>query len=296
MRYTSVLRPIFLSLVLAVCCFGAEPAKLDTSTPIGLAFARLYNFDFPGAYRILDHLIQQDPHDPLPYSVKAVAYLFSEMDRLKILELEFFEDDDKVVTHQKLVPDPKLRADFFRLLGVARETANARLASQPEDRDSLFALCIAVVLETDYAALIERRRFGSFLLARQAQVYIRRLQALTPPVYDGYLATGTLEYVIGSIPFYFRWLVHIDNVSGNKQKGIKTLQLVAEKGRYYGPFARVLLATIYMREKQFGESERLLAGISAEFPDNPLFRKELQRVSQLRGSAGLASRASGAAR
>ena len=45
-----------------------------------------------------------------------------------------------------------------------------------------------------------------------------------------------------------------------------------------------------------GHSERLLARISAEFPDNPLFRKELQRVSQLRGSAGLASRASGAAR
>jgi tetratricopeptide (TPR) repeat protein len=296
MRYTSGLRSIFLALILAAWCSAAEPAKLDTSTPVGQAFARMYSLDFQGAHRILDRQIQQEPRDPLLYSVKAAAYLFSEMDRLEILQIEFFEDDDKVVTRQKLAPDPSVRAEFFRLLETARQHANARLSAQPDDRDSLFALCMAAGLETDYAGLIERRRFGTFILARQTQAYIRKLQALTPPVYDAYLATGTTEYVVGSIPFYFRWLVHIDNISGNKQKGIEILQLVAEKGRYYSPFARVLLAAVYMREKQYTEAERLLSRVSAEYPENPIFHKELQRASQLRSRVGLTSRAGGAAR
>jgi hypothetical protein len=296
MRYTAGLRYFAVLLALAACCMAAEPAKVDTSTPIGQAFTRMYNLDFAGAHGILDHRIQQVPQDPLPYSVKAAAYLFSEMDRLQILQIEFFEDDDRVVTRKKLAPDPAVRAELFRLLEASRQRANARLSTHPEDRDSLFALCMASGIETDYAALIERRRLGSFILARQTQANVRRMSALTPPVYDAYLATGSTEYVVGSMPFYLRWFVRIDNITGSKQKGIETLQLVAERGRYYSPFARVLLAAIYMREKQFAEAERLLSGVVAEYPENLLIRKELQRAVEFRARAGPAGQVRGAAR
>jgi hypothetical protein len=283
-------------LVFMVGSLAAEPAKLDTSTPVGQAFARMYDFDFPGAHALLDQRIQLEPQDPLPYAIKAAAFMFAELHRLKILEIEFFEDDDRVVTRKKLAPDPLVRQEIFRLLDTARQRASARLLTQPGDREATFALCIAAGLTTDYAALIERRRFGSFILARQTQVYVRQLVALRPPVYDAYLATGTTEYVVGSLPFYLRWFIRIDNVEGSKQKGVETLQLVADRGRYYGPFARIILAAIDMREKRFAEAERLLAGVSAEYPENPLLLKELQRAGQLRQRAGNPRGASGAQR
>jgi hypothetical protein len=283
-------------LLLVVCSLAAEPAKVDTSTPVGQAFARMYNFDFPGAHAILDDQIQLDPQRPLPYVVKATAFMFAELHRLKILEIEFFEDDDKVVTRKKLKPDLKLREEFFRLIETARQRANARLYAQADDREATFTLCIAAGLVTDYAALIERRRFGSLVLARQTQVYVRQLVALQPPVYDAYLATGSTEYVVGSLPFYLRWFVRIDNIEGSKQKGMDTLQLVAERGRYYGPFARIVLAAINMREKRFVEAERLLADVSAEYPENPLLRQELQRASELRRRASIPRSASSALR
>jgi hypothetical protein len=34
-----------------------------------------------------------------------------------------------------------------------------------------------------------------------------------------------------------------------------------------------------LREKQPGETQQLLAGLSSEFPANPLLRKELAKVS-----------------
>jgi len=276
------LRWIALLLELAGC-LAAQP-----ETSINQAFDRLYNFDFRRSQEILDRQSQLAPRDPLPLCVKAAGHLFSELHRLRILELDFFADDDKVVDRRALAPDRAVRQAFFQLLDDTGRLANARLAFRPDDADALFALCMATGLETDYAALIERRRFGSFALSKKNQVYARKLLALNPPVADAYMTFGTVEYVIGSLPFFLRWFIRLDQISGSKQKGIEELELVARRGRYYGPLARMMLAVIHVREKRPGKAEELLAGLVSEFPENPLFRKELLRVGRLAHPNGTA--------
>lgn len=273
------LRPVCLLLATG-CALPAQAPKAGPPTAFDRAFVRLYNFDFPGAYKILDESTRGDPAHPLNYSIRAAAYLFSELDRLKILEIDFFMDDDKVVGRKRLKPDPAVREAFFKVIEEARRRATARLAARADDREALFAMCMSAGLVTDYAALIERRRFGAVSLSRQTQYYARRLLALNPPYYDAYLAMGTVEYVVGSIPWIFRWLVRFEGVQGSKQKGIENLQLVAQHGRYYAPFARILLSVIYLREKKPQEAETLLAGLVRDFPENPLLRKELNQVRQ----------------
>jgi hypothetical protein len=257
-------------------CLSAQPATL-----IDKAFDRLYNFDFKRSQEILDRQSALTPQDPLPLCVKAAGHLFSELYRLKILELDFFTDDDKVVDRRALVPDPAVRRAFFQLLEDAGRLAEARLASRPDDPGALFALLMATGLQTDYAALIERRRFGSFSLSRKNQIYARKLLALNPPVDDAYMTFGTVEYVVGSLPLVLRWLVRFAQISGSKEKAIEDLELVARRGRYYGPLARIMLTVIHVREKRPGKAEVLLEGLVSEFPGNPLFRKELACVSRL---------------
>jgi hypothetical protein len=105
--------------------------------------------------------------------------------------------------------------------------------------------------------------------------------ALDPPFYDAHLTAGSAEYVIGSLYFFIRWFVRIEGIEGSRKKGIEHLQLVAERGKYYGPFARVLLAVICLREKRPWDAEKLLAGLCLEFPENPLFQQELTRARTL---------------
>ena len=62
-------------------------------------------------------------------AVKAAAYLFSELDRLKILQMDFFEDNEKITDRRQLTPDPAVRTEFFRLLDAARQHASARLSA-----------------------------------------------------------------------------------------------------------------------------------------------------------------------
>jgi len=270
---------VCLAFVLGVNT-APQPVGLDQSSPIGRAFGRLYSFDFQGAHDLLDARIEITPDDPLPHAVKAAAYFFSELDRLKILQMDFFMDDDHVVDRRKLKPDPRTRETFFRTVEQSKQRALRVLAARPDDPNALFAICMATGLVTDYAALVERRRFGSFSLAKQNHVWVRKLLGLQPPVYDAYLTLGTAEYVVSRIPFFLRWFVRLDKVEGNRRKAVEDLELVAAKGRYYGPFARVLLSVIHLRDRRPQEAERLLAGLAAEFPDNPLIRRELQRAGE----------------
>jgi hypothetical protein len=252
--------------------------SVNTEAALHAAYARLYDFDFKGAHEILDRQRQLDPQAPLIFAVQSAAYLFAELDRLKILELDFFTDDDKVVDRRKLIPDPVIRQKFFDSVAESDRLANARLAVNPDDPDALLALCMTTGMVTDYAALVEKRRLASFSLAKKSHVWAKKLLALNPPMVDAYMTFGTAEYIVGSLPFFFRWFVHMDSVEGSKSKGIEELTLVAEKGNYCGPFARMLLAVIALREKHPEEAERLLAGLAKDYPDNSLIRKELARV------------------
>jgi hypothetical protein len=259
----------------------AQVPKVDTETALKRAYARLYNFDFKGAQDILDRQRQADPTAPLIVATQAAAYLFSELDRLRILELDFFTDDDKVVDRRKLIPDPVIRQKFFHTSDESDRLANARLATKPDDPDATLALCMTTGLVTDYAALIEKRRFGSFALAKKSHIWAHKLLDLKPPVTDAYMTFGTAEYIVGSMPFFVRWFVHMDQVEGNKKKGIDELELVAKDGKYYGPFARMLLAVIAIREKRPWDAESRLAGLAADYPENPLIRQELARTRKM---------------
>jgi predicted Zn-dependent protease len=75
-----------------------------------------------------------------------------------------------------------------------------------------------------------------------------------------------------------RWLLRIDGVSGDKQQGISQLQMTAEHGHFLAPFARIMLAIAYVREKNATRAKQILASLRDEFPGNPLFAREIAHL------------------
>lgn len=275
---------VLLLLASSLACW-AEPTA-ERSAELDQAFARLYNTDFRGAHAHLDRYISAEPADPLGYAMRASAYSFSEMDRLGILESEFFSDDKRIIEKKKLRPDPAVREQFFRAIEDARARAAKTLTANPNDQNALFSMAVTQGVVMDYTALVDRRQLSSLSSARSANDYAQRLLKLNPQFIDAYLTTGLNEYLVGSLPFYVRWFVHFDGVDGSKTRGIENLQLVARSGHYLRPFAKILLAIVYMREKQLLETQKLLMALTAEYPENPLLRKELAKVSQEVGRGG----------
>ena len=267
--------------VLGFPAFGA--AGVAT---IDAAVQQMYNFDFQASHEILNQCIAAHPQDPLPYAFRAAADLFYEMDRLGILESEFLVDDKRITAKKKLHPDPAVRAQFYEALDDTASRAEAALRANPDDRSALFAMCIGQGVAMDYMALVEKRQFSSLSPARRSNSYAQRLLKLDPKYYDAYLTTGFSEYILGSLPFIIRWFVHFDNVSGSKERGVEDVRLVAREGHYFKPFAKILLGIADLREKKPQEARDLLVDLAHDYPDNPLFRKELAKVTATIGAAG----------
>ena len=269
---------------IAVSCFPAFGAT--GAVTIDAAVEQMYNFDFPASHEILNQCIAAHPQDPLPYAFRAAADLFYEMDRLGILESEFLVDDKRIIAKKKLQPDAAVRAQFYKALDDTASRAEAALAANPDDRAALFSMCISQGVATDYMALVEKHQFSSLSPARRSNNYAQRLLKLDPKYYDAYLTTGFSEYIIGSLPFIVRWFVHFDNVTGSKERGVENVRLVAREGHYFKPFAKILLGIAALREKKPLEARDLLADLARDYPNNPLFRKELAKVTATIGAAG----------
>ena len=99
--------------------------------------------------------------------------------------------------------------------------------------------------------------------------------------YDALLATGFSKYIIGSMAAPVRWVLRMGGLPADKQGGIADLQTAAAHGHYLAPFARILLAIAFVREKDKPRAVVLLSGLQREFPGNTLFARQIEH---LRGS------------
>lgn len=209
---------------------------------------------------------------------EAAGLLFSEFHRLGVLEAQFYEDDATFDARKKLSPDPEARKQFDAAIARAENLAQVRLARDANDEAALFAMTLTSGLKADYAALIEKRNMASLRLTKQATAWSERLLAVHPECYDAHLAAGVSKYIIGSMAAPVRWFLRLGGVSGDKKAGIAELQLTADKGHYLAPFARILLAIAYVRDKDNPRARQLLASLREDFPGNPLFGKEIARL------------------
>ena len=268
-----------LASLLCIRALAADAPTLDE------AVNHLYNFNFRATHEALDRIIAANPQAPLPYAFRAAGYLFSELDRMGTLEGEFLSGDDWAYDKKKATPDPAIRALMQKALQDTETRGQAALKANPNDKNALFAMTIAHGVTADYMALVDKRQFGSLTPSKQSNNYAQRLLKLDPNFYDAYLTAGFSDYVVGSLPFFVKWFVHWENVSGSKEKGKANLELAAREGHYFKAFAKILLSICALREKRPRDAQKLLAELTREYPENALYRKELAKVNSKIGAA-----------
>lgn len=267
-------------LLVLLICLAALPAVASEPAVVSLdqGFRLLYNLDFPGAQQRFSTWQVQNPGNPVGSVAEAAGLIFSEFDRLGILQAQFYESDASFEGRKKLEPDPSVRTQFDAVLDRAEAQARERLSKDSKDRDALFAMTLSSGLRADYAALVEKRNLASLHYTKDATNWAQQLLAVDPNCYDAYIATGISKYIIGSMSAPVRWILRMGGVSGDKKVGISELQTAAQRGRYLAPFARILLAIAYVRDKDKPHALELLASLRDEFPNNPLFAHEIARL------------------
>jgi len=258
-------------------------APVPEVPPSGLdrGFQRLYDLDFSGAQREFETWEKLNPQNPMGPVGEAASSLFAEFNRLGVLEAQFYENDSSFASRKKYEPDPQQRTHFEQRLASAETFAKSSLTRDPHDKDALLAMTLSNGLRSDYAALIEKRNLASLHYAREASGWAEQLLAADPTCYDAHLAGGITKYLVGSMAAPIRWLLKMGGVPADKAGGIKDLQTTAAHGRLLAPFARILLAIAYVREKDAPRAREVLNSLQSDFPNNPLFGRELARLDKL---------------
>lgn len=254
---------------------GPPPTALDRG------FLLLYDLDFDGAQKQFTAHQQAHPEDPMGPVGEAAGYLFAEFHRLGILDSQFIINDDAIIEGKKLKADPDARKRFDASLVKADKLAKERLKKDPRDRSALLASTLSNGLRCDYIVMIEKRNAAALGMVKLATRTSQKLIALHPDCYDAYVATGVSKYVIGSLILPLRWLLSIGGFVGDKARGESDLELTAKSGRYLAPYAQLMLAIIAVREKRTDRAREWLLGLQQNFPRNPLYARELERLNKL---------------
>lgn len=279
--HTHVSRIVF-ALAATLACVALDSAQAPTRVvpqpALARGFREMYNLDFKGAHQTFRSYQEFNANDPLGFVADAAAYLFSEFNRLHILESDLFTNDDHFDERTEQHPDPAIKTSFDAALARADQLVEGQLAASSLNSNALFARVLSNGLRSDYAAMIEKRNIASLSYMKVSRTAAQQLLLIDPTCYDAYLAIGVENYMLGSTPAPIRWFLRAVGSQTDKDAGIARLRLTADKGYYLAPFARLLLAVAALRDKDTQTAKTLLAGLATEFPRNQLYSKELARI------------------
>jgi hypothetical protein len=256
-----------------------KSAAVTSAPELDAGFHLLYELKFPEARERFADWKKSHPEQPLGDVSIAASYLFEEFSRQGVLTSEFFLNDKKFLHGIEGKPDEARKKGFQEANHRARETALRRLKADPNNADALFALTLVAGMQADYLSVLERRQLDSLKLIKEADAYAKRLLAVRPDAADAWLALGAANYIIGCLPRTTRFFLWFGGIHGDRNLGMEQLRKTAELGHYLRPFAKMMLALAARREKQNDLAQRLLAELTAEFPESPLYAAELARVT-----------------
>ena len=264
----------------SVLCVARPGLNEDPLTDPG--FVHFYNNEFEEAIASFEQELKARPDDPDLYNHVAQALLYREMLRDGALESQLVTGNNPFLRRPKMEISAQDKAQFDECINQASKQTDARLERNPRDISALYARGVAHGLRANYLFLVEKAWVDSLREATAARKADQEIIEIDPNFVDARLILGLNQYIVAGLPFYMRALGFIGGFHGDREEGIRQLELVAKTGVINRYDAEILLAAIYRREHRAQQAIPLLKDLAEKFPRNYLLRLEqVQMYSDL---------------
>jgi hypothetical protein len=269
---------------------ASAAAEKPAAAPASAEFDRLrdegndalYNIDYQTARARYSRMTEVAPDHPAGYVYLANNLWLETLNSSRRLSTSLYSSGSFYQqSAQEDKADPKREREFNGLIKRAVAASKARLAKNPEDVEALYYQASALGLRAGYSVTVKRSFRKAIGDANESIKLQKRVVKLDPNYTDAYLSIGLYEYVIDSLPWFWRTLARLAGLKGSKKNGIEHLQMVAERGKYAADDARVLLIGIYSREGRPDRALEIISHLAAKYPRNYLFGVE--RAAMLYG-------------
>ncbi|MEO8659384.1 MAG: tetratricopeptide repeat protein [Bryobacteraceae bacterium] len=265
--------------VLLLALLSLFPSLAADDPPlVAQAFDHFYNLEYDQSLVNFTQVLDQNQRDPNAYNHVAQVILYRAMFRAGALESELVTGNNAFLRRDKVNPTPEETRRFDECITKAIAISNDALKTNANDTAALYSLGVAYGLRSNYNFLVRKAWMDALKDATQARKAHNRVTELNKDLIDARLVQGVHDYVVGSLPFTYKLLGFLAGFHGDRETGIKTLQLVGEKGNRNRFDAQILLSAIYRREHRAAEAIPLVAGLVQRFPRNYLLRFELAQM------------------
>ena len=251
---------------------AADPA-LNAS-----AYDAFYNLDFDQALAAYDKAVKEQPGDPELHNHVAHTLLYRELFRNGALESEMVTGNNSFLRRPKMEPPADVERRFFSEIESSMRLCEAVLAKNPKDSRTMHTLAVAYALRANYGFLVRKTWIASLGDSSKARKYDNDVTALDPKNYDALFLQGVYDYIIGSLPFSWRMLGHISGFHGDRERGLRTIELVTRMGSENKVDAAMTLCGLYRREGNYQRAIPMVQRFVEEFPRNYLLRFELAQM------------------
>ncbi len=276
-RHTSALLLVLIACSIAYAQQTPAPPEFDRARFDALrakGSEALYNLDYDEARRIFTEMQRAFPDHPAGSQSLAASLWLQTMNESRRLQSALYNNKSFYAKTEDKV-DPKLIASFKEYTRTAKLLADARLKRDPNDVEALYYLGAITGLQAAFAGAVERRFMAALRGGMDSVDYQRKVLKLDPNYHDAELTLGLYDYVLGSVSFPIKLMLKVGGMSGSKKKGLATLARVVAEGTRANDDARVMLITLYKREKRNDDALKLTRELAAKYPRNYLFKLEV---------------------
>jgi tetratricopeptide (TPR) repeat protein len=249
-----------------------DPTLSDASFTKGVD--ALHNLDFEDARRRFDEVRLRFPDHPAgPYYLAATLFLRTLTNPSRLLPLltsltgsKTFGENTKDKVDQETVQ--RFRASTRQATLLAR----ARLQRNSRDTQALYFLGATQGLSAAFKGTLEGSVVGAMREGSSGVDKQRELLKLDPNFHDAELSIGLYDYTVGSLPLPVKVLAAIASVRGSKKRGMETLERVGREGHLERYISRLILVTLYKRERRYSEALDRARELTARYPRSYLFK------------------------
>lgn len=241
-------------------------------------FDHFYNLEFDQAVATFRELSRKNPSAPNLRNHLAQSILYREMLRAGALETELVTGGNAFLRRDRMNPGPQERREFDGSIAESMRLCQERIAKNRRDKEALYHLGVAYGLRANYHFLVRKAWMDALRDATQARKLHNQVTEIDPRMIDARLTQGVHDYIVGSLPWTYKVLGFLAGFRGDREQGIRTIEMVYKKGDINRVDAGLLLATVYRRERRPSDAVPLLEALIREFPRNYLFRLELAQM------------------
>ncbi len=274
----ALIAAVLLAAVLGTASPRRNQGQEGAQDHVSLAIDHFHNLEYDQAESLLEGFLKEHPGELRPWNALGMVILYREMFLRGLLESqlsgkkgEAFEPATKPVTKE-------FEKRLFTVLDKAQTQADDRVKKNPKDEEALYWDGVTHGTRATYFFTLKRAWKGALDEAKAAQRNHKTLLELDPGFTDAKLIVGVQDYVIGSLPWPIKMLAALLGAHGDRERGLKEVELVAQSGKYAQDDARTVLAVLYQREERWSDARRVLQDVVPRFPRSFISAQELAAV------------------